>query len=225
MKFNKGLLVIALISMAGTCLADVNTLAANYGVQNNSIDQAGLNEALSILSLSDAKFNDNSTKAADIRAVSAVLRAQLSNNTTIDNIGNTDAFAKLFPFYTSDVVTQFKILLAGDTSAINRATAAKLIKISQWMGKQHAENGTITTGSIGNDINGAKRHDGAAALHYAAYSGSIDMIQDLLDLGADKSATLNYTEGPLAGITPEMFARGYRTNESERSSAADLLKA
>ena len=129
MKINLSLFILTLSAFTGSFVsADLNTLVTNYGVQSGSINTAGLNEALNLLTASGS-YNDD----ANARAVSAILRAQLSNNTTQADLGNNPQFAALFPNYTAEIAGLFQELVNPATTLVRRAEIANLISVSQWL--------------------------------------------------------------------------------------------
>lgn len=209
-------MLVAILATVGiNCFGlDVNILATDYGVQNESIDRGVVEDILRFIANSANNYDTDT--ALDV--LSSVLRAQLTakGDTTLAGLGSSTNFATLFPFYTADVANQLKIVLDANSTPAQRSRAAKLIIVSQWMGAIHQVNGTALSGSIENDINGARRHDNATALLYAAFEGTPQTVKDLLDLGADKNIKLN--NGSNAG--PEEFARTYRQGGGDEAIAS-----
>lgn len=192
MKINLSLFILTLFVFTGSFVsADLNSLVTNYGVQSNAINMEGLNEALDLLGTYGSYGDD-----ANARAISAILRAQFSRDTTQADLGNSDTFRTMFPYYSSDVTAQFKSLVDHTSTLESRRKAIDLILVSQWLGKVHLANGSAISESILNDINGVTRQDGANALVYALqlnndsageYKTPINGIEALSRLGADSS--------------------------------------
>ena len=97
MKLNKVVTIVALTISAGALGSDFNTIVNNYGVMNGQpgyqqITPAQLQDALNLIG-----GNANSYNASEqLRALSAVLRANLSTQSNIQTLGNTPAFEQAF---------------------------------------------------------------------------------------------------------------------------------
>jgi len=167
MKFNKILLIVALVSINAMCQGlDVNELASRYGVQDGSIDVSTVNDIV----MNIGNSTDNYNSSPELLALSGVLRAKLTatGDTTQAGLGGSANFGSLFPYYTTDVANQLKIVVDASSSPEQRKRAAQLIYISQWMGLVHEANNTPLSESIQHDINNARRSvDNAGILLYA----------------------------------------------------------
>lgn len=121
MLIKKVIFVAILATVAPTVLAFdmafINEAATNYGVQSNAISEVDL-----IKVLEECRKVDD---WANIEALplSSVLRAQLSSDTTLAKIGDTETFKSLFPANSAEIAAEFKKLVAKDSTSASRNAA------------------------------------------------------------------------------------------------------
>ncbi len=125
MLVKRFLLVAFLATVSMQSMADINSLVADYGVQNARLDEAGLQELLTILESAGSFDTDPNALAA-----SSVLRAQLTadGDTTLAGLGRGEsAFNSLFPANHHEAREGFNKLLTSNNSA-TRADAIEKIR-------------------------------------------------------------------------------------------------
>lgn len=125
MLVKRFLLVAFLATASMQSMADINSLVADYGVQNARLDEAGLQELLTILGSAGSFDTDPTALAA-----SSVLRAQLTadGDTTLAGLGRGEsAFNNLFTNSQHQRVrNEFNRLLTSNDSTTRAAAIAEI---------------------------------------------------------------------------------------------------
>lgn len=202
----KRLLLVALITTTSMNVfgapnqAEVQRLS-QYGVQSNKITMADLNAVLN-----ECKQVTDWNNATNL-PLSSILRAQLSNDTTMDDLGNSATFATLFPG-NPGIAAQFKTLVSATASQSQRLAAITAIEAAMspaaapvavgnqydligepWLNELLLSWGLTPTGDISQDINMANA-GGATPLINAAANNYSQFVEFALAHGADKNATM-----------------------------------
>lgn len=128
MKFNKGLLVVAFASIATNCFGmSVNDVVNNFAVVNPTGGPAREISAAELAQVLDSMANDannfDAPTAVNLRALSAVVRAQLSGQTNVQTLGQTQVFINLFGAGNTAAIDALNALVQGDQAQRQEAAA------------------------------------------------------------------------------------------------------
>ena len=150
MKFNKGLLVVAFASIATNCFGmGVNDAVNNFAVVNPAggpVRAISAEELAQILDLMAADANDfNSPAAVNLRALSAVVRAQLSGQTNLQTLGETSVFISLFGRGNAAAIAALEALVQGDQTQRQAAAAELKAMLSGAAASGAAASGAVVT--------------------------------------------------------------------------------
>ena len=236
MKFNKSLLIVALVSINALCFgSDIRDLAERFGLQNNNIDKESTKAVL--VYASSGMFS----LEPDALAASSIIRAQFTKigDSTLNGLGQGDAFARLFnnnqhaayllkelvginpSLDRSKIIGELNTILDSSDAAAGGAgggfvTTGSVAAVSggvdrsrfgknydKWLNDKLVSWGLTPTGDLATDANMANS-GGATPLINASVQDLHDVVEFLLQAGADKNARLE-------GKTAEDYAAGSAT--------------